>query len=109
MKRGDIVVAAVRGHYMGKPRPAVVVQSDLLNPTHASCLLAPLTTELIGLSTYRVTVAPIPGTGLAELSEIMVDKIAAVPRVRIGQTIGVLPAALVIELDRAIAVVLGIS
>ena len=29
MKRGAIVVVAARGAYTGKPRPAVVVQSDL--------------------------------------------------------------------------------
>ncbi len=36
MKRGSIVVVAARGAYTGKPRPALVVQSDLFNPTHAS-------------------------------------------------------------------------
>jgi PemK-like, MazF-like toxin of type II toxin-antitoxin system len=36
MKRGAIVVVAARGPYTGKPRPAVVVQSDLFNPTHGA-------------------------------------------------------------------------
>lgn len=34
-QRGEIVVCVLSGDY-GKPRPAVVVQSDLFNPTHAS-------------------------------------------------------------------------
>jgi len=33
VKRGAIVVVAARGAYTGKPRPALVVQSDLFNPT----------------------------------------------------------------------------
>ena len=32
IKRGDIVTCALSGDY-GKPRPAVVVQSDLFNKT----------------------------------------------------------------------------
>jgi mRNA interferase MazF len=35
LKRGDIALAVARGDY-GKSRPAVIVQSDLFNPTHAS-------------------------------------------------------------------------
>ena len=34
-RRGDVVICVLSGDY-GKPRPAVVVQSDLFNPTHAS-------------------------------------------------------------------------
>jgi mRNA-degrading endonuclease toxin of MazEF toxin-antitoxin module len=34
-QRGDVVVCVLSGDY-GKPRPAVVVQSDVFNPTHAS-------------------------------------------------------------------------
>ena len=43
MKRGTIVVVASRGAYTGKPRPAVVLQSDLFNPTHASVTICPTT------------------------------------------------------------------
>ena len=45
MKRGTIVVVAAPGAYTGKPRPAVVVQSDLFNPTHASLTICPITSE----------------------------------------------------------------
>ena len=33
ISRGDVVISSSPGDY-GKPRPAVVVQSDLFNPTH---------------------------------------------------------------------------
>ena len=35
MKRGDLVTVALPGDF-GKPRPALVVQADLFNATHAS-------------------------------------------------------------------------
>ncbi len=37
MRRGDIVIVAFSGDF-GKPRPAVIVQSDYLNDTHATIL-----------------------------------------------------------------------
>jgi PemK-like, MazF-like toxin of type II toxin-antitoxin system len=33
MKRGDVVVVALPGDF-GKPRPALIIQSDLFNETH---------------------------------------------------------------------------
>lgn len=31
MKRGDLVAVAAKGHYSEKPRPALVLQSDLFS------------------------------------------------------------------------------
>ena len=45
--RGDIVVVATRGAYSGKPRPTLVVQSDLFNETHASVTVCPITSDCI--------------------------------------------------------------
>jgi mRNA-degrading endonuclease toxin of MazEF toxin-antitoxin module len=47
MRRGDIVIVAFAGDF-GKPRPAVIVQSDYLNDTRATILLCPFTSELAG-------------------------------------------------------------
>lgn len=73
MKRGDIVVAVAPGDY-GKPRPHVVVQTDLLNETHASILACPITSDLRGYP-YRLPLTPGPSTGLRQGSEAMVDKL----------------------------------
>ncbi|HEV3076187.1 MAG TPA: type II toxin-antitoxin system PemK/MazF family toxin, partial [Thermoanaerobaculia bacterium] len=45
MRRGSIVVVAAKGPYTGKPRPALVVQSDLFNPTHSSVTICPITSD----------------------------------------------------------------
>jgi mRNA interferase MazF len=42
LKRGDVVVVALPGDY-GKPRPALIIQSDLFNETHASVTVIPVT------------------------------------------------------------------
>ena len=88
MKRGAIVVVAARGAYTGKPRPAVVVQSDLFNPTHASVTVCPVTTDCVDASLFRPTLPPGARTGLNEVSQVMIDKVVSVPRAAIRQEIG---------------------
>ena len=44
MKRGDVVTVAAAGDY-GKPRPAVVVQTDALPAAHASVVVCQMTSD----------------------------------------------------------------
>jgi mRNA interferase MazF len=103
LKRGDIVVCAVSGDY-GKPRPAVVVQSDLFNLTHGSVTLCPITSHLIDTPLFRLNVAPAIENGLHQSSQIMVDKITTLPRDKIHQKVGVLSDNLRAELNKAIRI-----
>jgi mRNA interferase MazF len=88
MKRGAIVVVAARGAYTGKPRPAVVVQSDLFNSTHASVTLCPITSDCVDAPLFRLALPPGTRTGLQVASQVMVDKIVSVPRAAIAEEIG---------------------
>jgi mRNA interferase MazF len=86
VRRGDLVMVAM--HDYGKPRPALVVQSDLFNETHASITIAPVTSTIVDTPLFRVTVEPSRRNGLRLVSQIMVDKITTVRRHRVGQAIG---------------------
>ena len=88
MKRGAIVVVAARGPYTGKPRPAVVVQSDLFNATHASVTVCPITSDIVDAPLFRPTLLPGSRTGLKHVSQVMIDKIVSVPRAAITEEIG---------------------
>jgi mRNA interferase MazF len=88
VKRGAIVVVAARGAYTGKPRPALVVQSDLFNPTHASVTVCPITSDCVDAPLFRLTLPPGSRTGLRGVSQIMIDKIVSVPRAAISAEIG---------------------
>ena len=88
MKRGSIVVVAARGPYTGKPRPALIVQSDLFNPTHASVTLCPITSDCVDASLFRLTLPPGSRTGLKRVSQVMIDKIISVPRAAVSAEIG---------------------
>jgi mRNA interferase MazF len=108
VKRGDIVLVVARGDY-GKPRPAVIVQSDLYNATHASLLVCLLTTETVKAPLFRLSLLPTPENGLDEVSQIMVDKLLAVPRSRIDDVIGVIDDATLLVLNRCLALMLGLA
>ena len=88
MKRGTIVVVSARGAYTGKPRPALVVQSDLFNPTHASVTLCPITSDCVDAPLFRLTLPPGARTGLKSVSQVMIDKIVSVPRSAVSEEIG---------------------
>jgi mRNA interferase MazF len=107
MQRGDVVSVAVQGDF-GKPRPALVVQSDWF-AKHPSVTVLPLTSDLHDSPMLRVTVQPSPQNGLAKTSQVMVDKTITVRRDKIGEVIGHLEADRMIEIERCLAVFLGIA
>ena len=88
MTRGAIVVVAAKGAYTGKPRPAVVVQADLFNPTHSSLTVCPITSDCVDAPLFRVTLPPGERTGLAIVSQVMIDKVVSVPRSAIAREVG---------------------
>ena len=87
VQRGDIVLVVASGDY-GKPRPAVVVQSDLFNDTHASMTVCPVTSSLVEAPLFRVPLKPSKANGLAQNSQIMVDRIQTLRRDRIRERVG---------------------
>lgn len=106
-RRGDVVIVAASGDY-GKPRPAVIVQTDVLPQTHASVVICQMTSELAEAD-FRITIEPAPDTGLRVRSQIMADKPAAARRERIGRRIGRLGASDMARLDAALALVMGLA
>ena len=109
MRRGDIVIVTLAGE-LGKPRPAVVVQSDLLNEADPqSCLVAPLTTAVQSAGYFRPLVDPTPGNGLDAPSVVMADKVIAAPVGRLREVIGRLDGEAQRVLDSALLLALGLA
>lgn len=87
-----------------------MVQTDLLNPTHASFLVCLLeSSHLTGGNVFRICVSPTPENGLDRLSEVMVDKLAAHKGDRVRAVIGRLNDETMTAIDRALLVVLGLA
>jgi len=99
--RGDIVICALSGDY-GKPRPAVVVQSNLFSPTHASITVCPVTSHTVDAPLFRLPLPANSKTGLKKASQIMADKMVAIRSDRISKKIGALNAKQQTSLDKAL-------
>lgn len=102
MKRGDVVIVATRGAYTNKPRPALIVQSDLFNETHASVTICPITSDCVDAPLFRIPLPAGRRTGLESPSQVMVDKVVSVPRQAIGRAIGSLASSELEHVARAL-------
>ncbi len=100
--RGAIVIVAAKGTYTSKPRPAVIVQADVYNPTHASLTICPITSDCVDAPLFRVTLPPGERTGLSSVSQVMVDKIVSVPRSAVVREVGRCDALLLEMVDDAL-------
>lgn len=103
LRRGDVVISVLAGDY-GKPRPTVVVQSDLFNETHESIVVCPISSKVTGLSLFRVPLSASETTGLKEDSEVMVDKMGAAKISRTRNRIGRLNRMQMSAVDAALRV-----
>lgn len=106
MKRGDIVLCVIAGDY-GKPRPALVIQSDLFNAAHPSVALLPITTYSIATPLFRIPIKATKANGLDQPSQVMVDKITAVRRDRIRERIGKISPIMLTKIEASLYRFLG--
>lgn len=108
IRRGDIVIVSAPGDY-GKPRPAVIVQSDLFNETHASVAACLLTSDIQDAPLFRIDVESTAETGIKERSQVMVDKIVAMRRERLGEPVGKVDDKTLVRINRSLALFLGLA
>jgi len=108
MTRGDVVTVAVTGDF-GKPRPAVIVQTDALPAEHASVVVCQMTSEFSDAPDFRVTIDPSTQNGLRVRSQVMADKPVTIRRERVGRRIGHLEDSDMARLNIALAFVMGLA
>lgn len=108
MTRGELWTAAGGSHYAGKPRPVLVVQDDRFDATD-SITVCPLTTDLTEIPLLRIPLSPGAGTGLAQPSKVMVDKLTTMPRSKLGERIGAVSDRDMVALSRSLVVFLGLA
>lgn len=107
MRRGDLVTVALQGDF-GKPRPALVIQSDRFD-TSATVTVLLVTSTLVEAPLFRIGVEPSVENGLRAASQIMVDKAMTVRRERIGTTIGRLDDDVMLAVERSLALWFGLA
>ena len=108
MKRAEIWTVAGGPDYVGKPRPAVIVQDDRFEGT-ASITVCPFTTHLVEAPLIRLAVDPTTQNGLLTVSHVMVDKITTVAKSRLQRRVGRLAKEDMIRVNRAVLVFVGLA
>ena len=78
VRRGDIFSAALHGD-TGKPRPVLIVQTDLVD-TSSTVLVVPFTSEIVDAPLRRLTIQPSPDNGLLRPSQLMFERMTHVQR-----------------------------
>ena len=107
VKRGSVVIVA-HGEF-GRPRPAVVVQADEMGDATTTVLVCPITSDVMERLPVRPTVEPSTGNGLHLSSQVMTDKMLALPRDHVRRKIGILDSETSQRLDSALLTVQGLA
>jgi mRNA interferase MazF len=108
LKRGDIWTVAGGKDYAGKLRPVVIVQDDSFDATDSITVCA-FTTDETEAPLFRLAVEPNQRNGLRAASRLMVDKITAVPKTKVGARVGRLDDEDILRLNQAVLVFLGLA
>lgn len=72
-------------------------------------MILPVTSELRDTPLFRIMIEPSAENGLKMPSQIMVDKPQSVPSEKIGPAFGQVEQGTLVEVNRALAVFLGIA
>jgi mRNA interferase MazF len=112
VKRGNLYVVDFNPRVKTKPgklRPAVALQSDLVNQAgYPSAIVIPTTTRLVeapGILRLRIKKGQ---GGLAHDSDLLLGQLIAVANESFRKEIGILPTPLMEELENRIRILLGL-
>jgi mRNA interferase MazF len=97
------------GTETGKIRPVVIVQTNLINSTHPSTIICPITSQVVPLSNIlRVHLIPNKTNGLEKKSDIMIDQVRAIDNQRLLKKIGLIDASSSFKLRENLKVIMDL-
>lgn len=115
MRRGDIHsvdLDPVRGSEASKRRPAVIVSNDAANATarrlgRGAIMVVPITSNVDHIYPFQVLL-PAAETGLDRDSKAQAEQIRSIAVERVGDRLGVVPHSIMVDLDEALRLHLGL-
>jgi mRNA interferase MazF len=81
----------------------------MFNVAHATFTVMLISSELIDAPLFRLGIEPDKDNGLTRTSQILVDKLMTVRRERVGQLIGRVDDAMMVRVNRALALWIGLA
>lgn len=109
IKQFDIWLADLnpaRGTEPGKTRPVVIIQTNLLNDSHLSTVICPITTNV--QPEMEILRVHLEGGQLDELSDILIDQIRAIDNRRLLKQIGSLNKEQILKLKKNLLILLDL-
>lgn len=107
MRRGDLVTIARQGDF-GKPRPALIIQSNQFGG-HATVTVLLVSSTVTDAPLFRLAVDPTQENGLRTPSQVMVDKVMTVKREKIRKVIGRLDDDVMTAVNRSLSLWIGLA
>ena len=86
-----------------------IVHIIFFNDIHATVTVALISSDLVQAPIFRLNVVPDVENGLNKESQIQIDKIMSVRKERIGSTLGQLDDMMLVRVNRALALWLGLA
>jgi mRNA interferase MazF len=81
----------------------------MFNEAHATLTVLLISSDLIDAPLFRLTIEPDQINGLTQQSQIQVDKALTVRREKVGQIIGRVDDAMMVRVNRALALWIGLA
>jgi mRNA interferase MazF len=97
------------GTETGKVRPVVILQTDLLNKTHPSTIVSPITTNVQPESEILRVHLPKGTANLKENCDVMIDQIRAIDNSRFVKKLGQLNESIIQKIKENISIVLDLE
>ena len=115
MRRGDIHsvdLDPARGSEANKRRPAVIVSNDAANATAGRLGRGVITVVPVSSNIQRVypfqILLPAAETGLDRDSKAQAEQVRSIAVERLGERLGVVPNAIMLDIDEALRLHLGL-
>ncbi|MFH0764254.1 MAG: type II toxin-antitoxin system PemK/MazF family toxin [Candidatus Omnitrophota bacterium] len=111
IKRGDIFYVDLnpaKGSEQAGRRPVLIIQNDIGNAHAPTVIIAPLTTKKLSKE-YPTNVHVKKGVaGLKEDSAVLLSQVRTIDKTRLGKRVGGFPADIMLKVDEAIKISLGL-
>lgn len=112
VRRGDLYLAdlsPVVGSEQGGFRPVLIVQNDIGNRYSPTVIVAAITSRLQKNPLPTHVPLPAAGEGLLKPSLVLAEHIRTIDKRRLRERIGSLPSGIMAEVNRAVALSLGLE
>jgi len=112
IKRGDVFFAdlsPVRGSEQGGQRPVLIVQNDIGNKYSPTVIVAAITAKIAKAKLPTHVEVEASTVGLIKDSVVLLEQVRTIDKTRLIQKLGHLDSKIMIRVDRALIISLGLS